>query len=152
MTTDLSETFRAMFAAESSTEYKCCDYLALIALDGVSSSVTDPDELSKTSERSRVTNLWREKICEWCFKIVDHFDIDRELVSIVLSYLDRFMSKNVRNLNKITFQLASLTSLYLAFKLYVLDPNIRAEYVVQLSKDVIFTEMHIFIMERHLLR
>jgi len=37
---------------------------------------------------------WRRKICEWSFKVVDHFRYDREVVSVAMNIFDRFLSKS----------------------------------------------------------
>lgn len=60
---------------------------------------------------------WREKICEWCFQVVDHCDIDRDVVAIALSYFDRYISLN-ESIAESLFQLVAMTSLYLAVKLH----------------------------------
>lgn len=78
-----------------------------------------------------ITPIWREKIVEWCFNIVDHFRLDREVVAYAMSYLDQFLSVSVlkassgicadigRTLtNTLSFQLASVACLSLAIKLH----------------------------------
>jgi lipoyl(octanoyl) transferase len=78
---------------------------------------------------------WRRKICEWCYKVVDHFRIDREVVGVALNFFDRYLvvhktddgSKNAntcrcpscqRAVDSSTFQLGAMTALYLAMKLH----------------------------------
>lgn len=61
--------------------------------------------------------LWREKICEWCFQVVDHCDIDRDVVSVALSYFDRYLSCHAKIAESL-YQLVAMTSLYLAVKLH----------------------------------
>jgi hypothetical protein len=78
---------------------------------------------------------WRRKICEWCYKVVDHFRIDREVVGIALNFFDRYLvvhkshngsrSANAcrcpscqRAVDSSTFQLGAMTALYLAIKLH----------------------------------
>jgi lipoyl(octanoyl) transferase len=48
--------------------------------------------------------------------VVDHFDFSREVVSISISFLDRYLS--VRAVDKRLFQLAAMTSLYMTIKIY----------------------------------
>jgi len=68
---------------------------------------------------SLVTENWRRKICEWIFEIVDHFNFDRDLVTIALRFLDRSISKSsTAPVDKREYQLAAVTSLYLAVKLH----------------------------------
>jgi lipoyl(octanoyl) transferase len=47
--------------------------------------------------------------------VVDHFDFSREVVAISISLLDRYLSH--RSVDKKMFQLAAMTTLYLAIKL-----------------------------------
>ena len=37
--------------------------------------------------------LARERICEWLYHVIDHFNYDREIVAITLNYFDRYLSK-----------------------------------------------------------
>ena len=69
-----------------------------------------------SSSASGINEVWREKICEWSYQVIDHFDFSREVVSISMHYLDRYLA--TRSVNKKLFQLAAMTSLYLAIKLY----------------------------------
>ena len=76
---------------------------------------------------------WRRKICQWSFKVIDHFRLDREVVSCALNIFDRYLaSKPVslsfgdscpcpscqRSIDSRCFQLTAMTSLYLAMKVY----------------------------------
>lgn len=61
--------------------------------------------------------VWREKICEWQFQVIDHCDIDRDVVSISLSYFDRYISRHT-SIDETLYQLVAMTSLYLAVKLH----------------------------------
>ena len=76
---------------------------------------------------------WRRKICQWSFKVIDHFKIDREVVSGAMNILDRYLASGnkcldrrdaysdqqecLRTIDSRTFQLTAMTSLYLAVKI-----------------------------------
>ena len=87
------------------------DYLAFESL---------PEDCTRYHER--VSAAWRRKICEWTFEVVDHFEFDREVVSIALSYLDRVVSLKTKHsgepMHRRDFQLVAVTCLYLAIKLH----------------------------------
>jgi hypothetical protein len=51
------------------------------------------------------------------FIVVDHFDLHREVVSISMSHLDRYLASCTQAVDKNRFQLLSMTCLYLAIKL-----------------------------------
>ena len=122
------------------SSYKCCDYLQQKC------STVDPD--NEAADTNIANESWREKICKWTYEVIDHFEFSRETACVSLSYLDRFLSN--RQVNHRTFQLASMTSLYLAIKLY--EPRtLRISSLLELSRGL-FDEEHIVAMERFILR
>ena len=72
--------------------------------------------ISSSTTTSGINEVWREKICEWSYQVIDHFDFSREVVAISVHYLDRYLS--TRTVNKRIFQLVAMTTLYLAIKLH----------------------------------
>ena len=95
-------------------------------------------------EQPQPNEDWRRKICEWSYRVVDHFRIDRDVVSVAMNFFDRYLSLQSmtgdaaasaaamepdvsracpcpscrRAVDSQTFQLAAMTSLYLAIKLH----------------------------------
>jgi Cyclin, N-terminal domain len=97
---------------------------------------------------SGINETWREKICDWSYQVIDHFDFSREVVSVALHYLDRYLSK--RQVNKKVFQLATMTSLFLAIKLF--EPGrISMTSMIDLSRGF-FTVDQMVSMELSILR
>jgi hypothetical protein len=114
---------------------------------------------------------WRRKICQWSFKVIDHFKIDREVVSGAMNILDRYLAKEANCLGRDdmvicedqaclqtidcrTFQLTAMTSLYLSIKLsdnnegqYSSSRNLRLDSFVELSRGQ-FGAVEITKMER----
>ena len=65
----------------------------------------------------------RKAMVDWCFIVVDSVDLSRETVGIAMSILDRYLSsgngKSAEALqNKQKFQLATITSFYMAVKIH----------------------------------
>merc|ERR1711933_73709 len=124
------EQLKTMIYQEKKS-YVCNDYLNL--------EINGKDDNYLVIEMNEV---WRRKICEWCFKVVDHFSVDREVVLICINYFDRFLAlqRRKRESNELTlsknedgeknqcqeipgfdskmFQLAATASIYLAMKLH----------------------------------
>jgi hypothetical protein len=100
---------------------------------GNSSSVST----SYSSSASGINEIWREKICEWSYQVIDHFDFSREVVSVSIHYLDRYLA--TRPVNKKIFQLAAMTTLYLAIKLY--EPGtLSMASMIELSRGYFMVE------------
>mmetsp|Transcript_18880 Transcript_18880/g.40475 ORF Transcript_18880/g.40475 Transcript_18880/m.40475 type:complete len:285 (+) Transcript_18880:175-1029(+) len=78
---------------------------------------------------------WREKICEWCYEVVDHCDIDRDVVGISLFYFDKYLSLQTQFAESLV-QLVAMTSLYLAVKLNS-TRKISVSSIVALGKGCI---------------
>ena len=90
-----------------------------------------------SSSSSGINEIWREKICEWSYQVIDHFDFSREVVSVSIHFLDRYLS--TRPVNKKLFQLAAMTTLYLAIKLY--EPGtLSMESMIELSRGYFMVE------------
>lgn len=112
------------------------DYLSTIQWSSTSSSSQDTDPVSE---------VWRRKLCEWSYEVVDHFGFDREVVSIALNYLDRSVAIKAKesgtSITRREFQLFAVTSLYMAIKVHGETESIegprqklRIDAFVQLSR------------------
>eukprot|EP00531_Pseudo-nitzschia_arenysensis_P012343 CAMPEP_0116133766 /NCGR_PEP_ID=MMETSP0329-20121206/10283_1 /TAXON_ID=697910 /ORGANISM="Pseudo-nitzschia arenysensis, Strain B593" /LENGTH=392 /DNA_ID=CAMNT_0003628423 /DNA_START=122 /DNA_END=1300 /DNA_ORIENTATION=- len=95
---------------------------------------------SSSSGTSQINKHWREKICEWAYQVVDHFDLNREVVSTAMSHLDRFLGVYNGTVDKNLFQLLAMTCLYLSVKLneykHLLIPGSKSsmDTILQLSR------------------
>jgi Cyclin, N-terminal domain len=148
-----ADTLQAMLMQEASGHYSCVDYL------NVTHWNQDVYRIKKTSPASRnmtnddlgpethVDEYCREQIVEWSFRVVDYFRIDREVVSLSISFLDRFLSKC--RCDRTSFKLAATTTLSLAVKLLypcklgelgILSDLSRGEFDMT---DVVDMESHI---------
>lgn len=121
---NLEERFEALKNQENSTSC-CSNYLTLQnhthSFKGPSEFLsnhgdTNIDATLLSKSILSVDDVLRVQICEWCYQVIDHLNFDREIVYVTLNYLDRYLSCS--KVNKKTFQLAAMTSLYLAIKLY----------------------------------
>ena len=84
-----------MMQKESSV-YKCNDYV-------LSHDTRRTKKLEKSNILSSykpvqdqdfiVDDICRQKMCEWSYRIVDHFNGDRKLVAIAQNFVDRFLDQ-----------------------------------------------------------
>jgi len=155
MLVDLEERFEG-FREQERNAYKCFDYLSadktgqgreLSTISQFVSSGFSSSSSTTSSTCGGINEVWREKICEWTFQVIDHFDFNREVASISLNYLDRYLS--TRTVSRKVFQLAAMTSLFLAIKLH--EPRtLRMSSFIELSRGYFQTE-HIAVMEKSIL-
>jgi len=153
---DLLERIDVLLKQEL-TVYKTVDYLApeyqskLLLLPNPDAAVVESSSVGTTSSSSSISGInefWREKICEWSYQVIDHFDFSREVVSISIHYLDRFLA--TRAVNKKMFQLSAMTTLFLAIKLY--EPGrISMSSMIELSRGYFMVEQ-MAAMEKSILR
>ncbi|GKY94207.1 hypothetical protein MPSEU_000386700 [Mayamaea pseudoterrestris] len=124
-----------------------------IEVEGSSSrardSVANSNSSSSTaSSTSGINEIWRERICEWSYQVIDHFDFSREVVSISMHYLDKYLA--TRPVNKKQFQLAAMTSLFIAIKLH--EPGrLSMSSMIELSRGY-FRPEQMAAMEMSILR
>ena len=80
----------AMMKKEASV-YKCNDYVLSHKLENV--KMSRGMKPSDPSQDFVVDDICRQKMCEWSYRIVDHFGGSRELVAISQNYVDRFLDQ-----------------------------------------------------------
>lgn len=138
------ESIKVMTEQEKS--YNCRDYLGAIH------SHRERDETNNTiGSRKRNVTIdvsCRQKMCEWCYRVCDHFQTDREIVAFAFSLLDRFVDRCC--CDRKTFKLAAVTSLYMATKIFNVD-YLPIKSLVELSCGE-FSESHITEMESTILK
>lgn len=117
---------------------------------------------------------WRRKICEWSYRVVDHFRIEREVVSVSMNIFDRYLSLRQNNpdnkpsccqcpscqraVDSRTFQLGAMTALYMGIKIHAESSGhdsqrkrLRLSSMVDLSRGQ-FSAEDICQMERDMLK
>ncbi|KAL7540508.1 hypothetical protein ACHAXR_010172 [Thalassiosira sp. AJA248-18] len=119
----------------------------------VDSSPTEGGDGGTADKSTKKTTIgpWRKRIASWMYDVVDHFQYDRNVVSIALRYIDQYVghllvenAKNGRStsssgqpIKRRHFQLIAVTSLYLAIKVHGElmedDPVSGADYDVVAS-------------------
>lgn len=115
----ISDNINAMVSQEKSGHYKCTDYLSMTAWQQTVYQLMKKPKHEFSSRHpvgnSRIDEYCREQIVEWSFRVVDYFRIDREVVAVSMSFLDRFLAKC--RCDRSSFKLAATTTLHLAVKL-----------------------------------
>ena len=105
---DLLERWYVLLEQES-TAYQTVNYLTSPSVNATNIDDNTPNSQTKIAYRS--------KLFAWMYHLVDKHSLDRELVSIAASYMDRYLAKHP-SINHVNFQLVGVTSLYVAIKLY----------------------------------
>jgi hypothetical protein len=148
----LADNLKVMLGQEALGHYTCTDYLSMNAWQPVSVyQLMKRPKIEHTTHpvgaNTRIDEYCREQIVEWSFRVVDYFRIDREVVALSLSFLDRFLA--TCRCDRTSFKLAATTTLHLAVKLLypckladlgILSDLSRGEFHM---KDVCEMESHI---------
>ena len=109
--TDAFERLLVMIRQETTT-YATRDYIkrrrkrSCEEYSSMSGNIVDDDTVDAT---------FRGKMCQWSYRICDHFGTNREIVSFAFSFLDRFIDQY--NCDRAGFKLAAMTSMYIAAKM-----------------------------------
>jgi hypothetical protein len=154
---EIRDRIGVMMRQEGST-YKCRDYIrrrqvkcfdnsSVLICDQVKGLCYLDHQDDHMVAPSSVDTSCREKMCEWSYRIIDHFHADREIVAISFSYLDRFLDSC--KCDKMTFKLAAMTTLYIATKIYNAR-EIPMSALAELSRGE-YEPKHIAEMERKIL-
>jgi hypothetical protein len=113
----IADNLHALVIQETSGKYACADYLRANAwYQKAFQPPTTPNiDMPLPVSKTQIDEYCREQIVEWSFRVVDYFRIDREVVAVSLSFLDRFLAKHP--CDRASFKLAATTTLHLAVKL-----------------------------------
>jgi hypothetical protein len=113
----IMQSLQALLDQERSGAYSCVDYLSLTVWQQNIYDLLPKGRLQNVQHPgdSHIDEYCREQIVEWSFRVVDYFRIDREVVALSLSLLDRFLA--ICECDRSSFKLAATTTLHLAVKL-----------------------------------
>lgn len=103
---------------------------------------------TQIQESHRINMAWREKICQWSYNVVDHFDLPREVVAISLGFFDRYLATRADHPHSNSGNLAllaSLTTLHIAIKVHA-PVDVKLSTLASLSRGQ-FGPKHIEQME-----
>ena len=142
------DTIDTMLNLESSKKYRCSDYFygnSGITMKRKKLRLTrDEPSHGRTSSLKKVDESCRDQICEWCYRLVDFFKVDREVVYIAMSYLDRFLVSCT--CDRSMYKLAATTALLLGIKIHPSRKVILSDVITDLSRGE-FTMKDIMKME-----
>jgi Cyclin, N-terminal domain len=138
---DIADCVTHMMIQEDSRFYKCQDYLLR------HKSSFEDKAYATTLQTNEVDTLCREKMCEWAYRVIDHFQASREIVAISFSYLDRFVDRC--RCDRATFKLAAMTAIYITTKVFHAR-EISPKTLAELSRGE-FDPSHILEMEQMIL-
>jgi len=123
--------------AESSAIYTCPDYLMA------------KRENSLHGEQVHLNEVWRSKVCEWFYRVVDRHpeNLSRDIVYISMNILDRFLAKTSLDINlereraKAFYQLTAMTAIYVGAKVLY-----RRNHLTRASNKLEFLETEVQIL------
>lgn len=96
-----------------------------------------------------VDGTWRQRIVEWMFGVIDHCSLRRDSVAVAAYYLDLCVERGVVE-SRQEFQLAAMTALQLAIKLYE-STVVKLDSMIKLGRGL-FTEEDVVNMEVKMLK
>lgn len=88
-------------------------------LDEESNSRLSNDQIAcEMSAQPYQLSLWRDRVAQWCYDIVDHFNAPRDTVYLAMNFLDRSVAYAVMEgmVTKEEYELSSITCLFLALR------------------------------------
>jgi hypothetical protein len=116
----------------------------------------EPVTAASKPKQQPAFGFWRQQMFNWACMVVDSFGMDREVVAMSFSILDRYIAKEApRSSTSITrhdFQLFSMTCLYLVIKITVPSPRkLGVEALVDMSRGF-YSSQDIALTERDILK
>jgi hypothetical protein len=143
---DAADILHVMISKEE--VYRCRDYLGRRGTKVERDMFFELGEECSPLEIEDIIDITcREKMCEWSYRVCDHFHTNREIVALSFSFLDRFIDGC--SCDRTSFKLASMTTLYMATKVFNAK-QISISSLAELSRGE-FEMSHLAEMERIIL-
>ena len=81
-------------------------------------NANDHETLARVSRLNSPNMIWREKVTQWCYDVVDHLNESRDLVFVAMNILDRYSALYMSSsTNERDYETAALTALFLAVRI-----------------------------------
>lgn len=109
----------------------------LVALEDATYDGEGAKEFNLSEAPGHYTNpVWREKVTQWCYDVIDHLNESRSIVYVAMNILDRFTAKQEPDavVSDTTFELASLSALFLAVRISG-SGNLRLSQLLAMSRS-----------------
>jgi Cyclin, N-terminal domain len=95
----------------------------------------DHQALSLLSSRCCPNLIWREKVTQWCYDVVDHLNGSRDIVFVAMNILDRYSAlHNLSATNERDYETAALTALFLSLRISGGRSSLDAHDLVRMSR------------------
>ena len=90
----------------------------------------------ETRSQSYQLSLWRDRIAQWYYDVVDHLGLPRDIVFLAMNFLDRSVAVDgiTRTVSKLEYELTSTTCLFLAIRISG-KTEIKISELLQLSQS-----------------
>lgn len=125
---------------KEASRYFCKDYLNVHA--------------GTTAPHDPIDERWRQKCAEWMFKVIDYYDLERDIVNIGMTYLDRMFTETSlhHRWSKLQCRLVAMASLKLAIKLNE-SRTLNMEDMIKLGvgREMVFSAAALIEMEYDIL-
>ncbi len=82
----------------------------------------DTERYRQLLDQADATIDWRYRIARWMLRVVDEFMMKRDTALVALNYFDRLMMSKSQPLQRDQFQVAAITCLFVASKLFQKRP------------------------------
>lgn len=146
-TVEILVRLQSMRVQEQADAYRSCDYLARIQIFLSSES--------SLTAASPIDENFRREMVYWIYQVIDYLDFGRDTVENCVRLIDLFLSSSTGVAqeflhNRLSFQLLSITCLYLSIKLNEMK-HLDLEYLVPLAQGIFvkddFVKMEALVLE-----
>ena len=130
--------------------YKCSD--SITKLQSENTRISGTNNRKRSRKCNGVDTLYRAKMIEYFYRIVDFFELQRDIVSVTINILDRYsLTAEGSSIidNRKEYQLASMASFYTSIKIFE-SKVIGPDFFTNTSRGS-FTEKDITDMEMRIL-
>mmetsp|Transcript_107878 Transcript_107878/g.220205 ORF Transcript_107878/g.220205 Transcript_107878/m.220205 type:complete len:470 (-) Transcript_107878:644-2053(-) len=85
--------------------------------------------------------LWRERVAQWCYDVLDYIDESRDVASVAMNIIDRYLvilsqeSSAALGIGEFDYEVISFTALFLAIRVSGSNKELEISELLQLSSN-----------------
>lgn len=116
---------------------QCCSRILTLLDDEIVFRSLSDQMAFEISTQSPQLSVWRDRVAQWYYNVVDHLGVPRDVVYLAMNFLDRISAINSANrmMTKEEYELSSTTCIFLAMRVTSNRTDLKVSDLLQLCES-----------------
>jgi len=117
----------------------------MLVAERINRSTTNDHRALQDTKPSFHNHVWRERVAQWCFDVVDYLEESRDVASVAMNIIDRYIAVLSENndssssatvvIEEFDYEVISFTALFLAIRVSGSNKELEISQLLELSSS-----------------